>query len=101
MRELAVPAAVPVDPDGVLTDPVFDNARTDPGAVAFSVRRGGDWASVTAGEFADQVRALAKGLIAAGIGAGDRVGLMSKTRYEWTLIDYAIWTAGAVTVPIY
>ncbi len=45
--------------------------------------------------------AVAKGLIAAGVEVGDRVGLISKTRYEWTLIDYAIWFAGAVTVPIY
>ncbi len=101
MRELAVPAVSPVDPNGALTDPVFDNARTDPSAVAFSVRRGGSWESVTATRFADEVRALAKGLIAAGIAPGDRVGLMSKTRYEWTLIDYAIWTAGAVCVPLY
>ncbi len=45
--------------------------------------------------------ALARGLIAAGIAAGDRVALMSRTRYEWTVLDYAIWTAGATTVPIY
>ena len=59
------------------------------------------WSDVTARQFADEVRALAKGLIAAGVQAGDRVGLMSRTTYEWTLIDYAIWTAGAVTVPVY
>ena len=56
---------------------------------------------MTASQFRDEVVALAKGLIAAGIEPGDRVALMSRTRYEWTLIDYAIWTAGAVTVPIY
>ena len=56
---------------------------------------------MTCSEFLAEVQAVAKGLMAAGIGAGDRVGLMSKTRYEWTLIDFAIWTAGAVTVPIY
>ena len=56
---------------------------------------------VTAAEFLDEVRAVAKGLIAAGVEAGDRVALMSKTRYEWTLLDYAIWFAGAVTVPVY
>src|SRR5947207_14468080 len=61
----------------------------------------GGWQDVTARAFRDEVAPLAKGLIAAGIGAGDRVGLMSKTRYEWTLIDYAIWAAGAVTVPVY
>jgi long-chain acyl-CoA synthetase len=56
---------------------------------------------VTAAAFRSEVVALAKGLVAAGIGPGDRVALMSRTRYEWTLIDYAIWAAGAVTVPIY
>jgi long-chain acyl-CoA synthetase len=62
---------------------------------------GGRWDDVTAAEFRDQVAALAKGLIAAGISPGDRVALMSRTRYEWTLVDYAIWTAGAITVPVY
>ena len=56
---------------------------------------------MTASQFQDEVTALAKGLVAAGIEPGDRVALMSHTRYEWTLIDYAIWTAGAVTVPVY
>ena len=56
---------------------------------------------MTAAEFLAEVQGVAKGLMAAGVGAGDRVGLMAKTRYEWTLIDFAIWTAGAVTVPIY
>src|ERR1017187_241867 len=61
----------------------------------------GRWQDVTAREFRDQVTGLAKGLIAAGIEPGDRVALMSRTRYEWTLIDYAIWAAGGVTVPVY
>src|SRR5690606_27828788 len=59
------------------------------------------WTEVTAAQFRDEVVALARGLIASGIGTGDRVGLMSKTRYEWTLFDYAIWAAGAVVLPIY
>ena len=59
------------------------------------------WDDVTAAEFLDEVSGVAKGLIAAGVEAGDRVALISKTRYEWTLVDYAIWFAGAVTVPIY
>ena len=62
---------------------------------------GDRWLDVTCSEFLAEVHGVAKGLMAAGVGAGDRVGLMSKTRYEWTLIDFAIWTAGAVTVPIY
>src|SRR5580704_944839 len=61
----------------------------------------GGWQDVTARAFRDEVLPLAKGLIAAGIQPGDRVALLSRTRYEWTLIDYAIWAAGAVTVPIY
>jgi long-chain acyl-CoA synthetase len=61
----------------------------------------GTWTDVTASQFSGEVVAVAKGLVAAGIEAGDRVALMSHTRYEWTLIDYAIWTAGAVTVPVY
>ena len=56
---------------------------------------------MTAAQFLEQVRAVAKGLVAAGVGEGDRVALISKTRYEWTLLDYAIWCAGAVTVPVY
>ena len=59
------------------------------------------WQDVTAAQFLGEVRAVAKGLVAAGIEAGDRVGLISRTRYEWTLLDYAIWFAGAATVPIY
>ncbi|CAN5631807.1 long-chain fatty acid--CoA ligase [soil metagenome] len=101
VRELAVPAVVTIPNEANLSDPVFDNAASDPGHAAFSVRRDGIWADVTAKDFADDVTALAKGLIAAGIDVGDRVALMSKTRYEWTLVDYAIWTAGAITIPIY
>jgi long-chain acyl-CoA synthetase len=70
----------------------------------FSRRSGGPdspWVDVTAAEFLAEVTAVAKGLVAAGVEVGDRVALISKTRYEWTLLDYAIWFAGAVTVPIY
>src|ERR1700691_1027027 len=61
----------------------------------------GGWADVPARQFGEEVTALAKGLIASGIGAGDRVGVMSRTSYAWTLIDYAIWSVRAVTVPVY
>ncbi|MCP2338475.1 AMP-dependent synthetase/ligase [Actinomadura rupiterrae] len=74
------------------------------GAAAEGVGRpaGADaWAAVTAGEFADEVARLAKGLIAVGVEPGDRIALMSRTRYEWTVLDYAIWAAGGVTVPVY
>jgi long-chain acyl-CoA synthetase len=86
---------------GNLTDDVVANARDHGDEVAFS-RPGADgWDPVTAAAFHDEVKAVAKRLLAAGVEAGDRVALMSKTRYEWTLLDYAIWFAGAVTVPIY
>src|SRR5262245_9425894 len=61
----------------------------------------GQWQDVTAAAFRAEVEALAAGLVAAGLEPGDRVGLMSATRYEWTVIDYAIWTSGGVTVPVY
>jgi long-chain acyl-CoA synthetase len=87
---------------GNLTDDVVRNAGEAPEAAQFSRRDdAGDWQDVTAAEFLAQVSAVAKGLIAAGIDPGDRVAILSATRYEWTLFDYAIWFAGAVGVPIY
>nr|WP_206443643.1 AMP-dependent synthetase/ligase [Nocardioides sp. KC13] len=84
-----------------MTDDVVRNAAEAPDVAVLS-RPGHDgWVDVTAAQFLGEVSAVAKGLIAAGVGAGDRVALLSKTRYEWTLIDYAIWFAGATTVPIY
>ena len=102
MREYSIPAMVDVPAAAGLADVVFTRASKDPHAVV--IRRpaaGGRWEDVTAGQFRDDVTALAKGLVTAGIEPGDRVALMSRTRYEWTLADYAIWTAGAVTVPVY
>ena len=101
MQEFSTPAAVTVDPSAALTDAVDERAASSPGTVLFARRTGEHWTDVTAGEFATQVRAVAAGLVASGVQAGDRVALMSRTRYEWTLCDYAIWAAGAVTVPIY
>ncbi|RLP85548.1 long-chain fatty acid--CoA ligase [Micromonospora sp. BL4] len=102
MREFSVPPIVTVGDAANLTDPVWDNAEVAPDAVQF-VRRtdGTTWTDVTCRQFRDEVVAVARGLIAAGIQPGVRVALMSRTRYEWTLLDYAIWAAGAVTVPIY
>jgi long-chain acyl-CoA synthetase len=82
-------------------DDVFDNALDHPDDVGFSIRREDGWTPVTYAEFASRVTALARGFVAAGISAGDRVALMSRNRFEWALCDYAIWAAGAVTVPIY
>ncbi|MEH0983930.1 AMP-dependent synthetase/ligase [Micromonospora sp. CPCC 205556] len=102
MREFSVPPIVTIGDAANLTDPVWDNAEAAPDAVQF-VRLGGDGArtEVTCRQFRDEVIAVARGLVAAGVSPGDRVGLMSRTRYEWTLLDYAIWAAGGVTVPIY
>ncbi len=102
MREYSIPALVDVPAAASLADIVFTRATQDPHAVVMRRRTGdGQWEDVTAAQFRDEVVPLAKGLVAAGIEPGDRVALMSRTRYEWTLIDYAIWAAGGVTVPIY
>ena len=102
MREYSIPALVDVPAAASLADVVFTRAAQDPHAVVMRRRTGaGRWDDVTAAQFRDEVAPLAKGLVAAGIEPGDRVALMSRTRYEWTLIDYAIWAAGGVTVPIY
>ncbi len=101
MREYSTPLDIEVPDSGNLTDDVVDNALHHPDSISFSRRTPDGWTEVTAGQFLDQVRSVAKGLIAAGVGHGDRVALISKTRYEWTLLDYAIWFAGAVTVPVY
>lgn len=101
MREVSTPEAVDVDSAATMVDAVDRNAEEFPAAVAFLRRDGARWSPVTCREFAEQVHAVAKGLVATGVRPGDRVGLMSRTRYEWTLVDFAIWMAGGVTVPIY
>ena len=101
MLEYAIPALIEIPDDAGLADVVFSRAAANPDEVMLRRRAGDGWHDVTAEQFRGQVSALAKGLIAAGIAAGDRVALMSRTRYEWTLADYAIWAAGAVTVPVY
>ena len=101
MREFSSPLSITVPATGNLTDDVVTNGRDFADTVVFSRRTGDEWSDVTAAEFLDEVQAVAKGLVAAGVEVGDRVALLSKTRYEWTLLDYAIWFAGAVTVPIY
>jgi long-chain acyl-CoA synthetase len=102
VREYAIPALAEIPASASLADVLFRRAQAQPGTVMLRKRASaGSWLDVTAGQFRAQVAALAKGLIAAGIELGDRVALMSRTRYEWTLIDYAIWAAGAVTVPLY
>ena len=101
MLEFGIPALIEVPDDAGLADVVYRRAAADPDEVMLRRRDGGGWRDITAEQFRSQVAGLAKGLIAAGIQPGDRVALMSRTRYEWTLADYAIWSAGAVTVPVY
>ncbi|MET7647141.1 AMP-binding protein [Streptomyces sp. NPDC005426] len=87
---------------GGLADVVFDYAEEDPRRVALGRKDAdGRWRDVTAATFRDEVLALAKGLIAHGVRFGDRVALMSRTRYEWTLFDFALWAVGAQSVPVY
>jgi long-chain acyl-CoA synthetase len=101
VSEYSLPPLVARRATGNLADLVVDNATQAPEAVVFRRKVDGGWQDVTARQFATGVTGLAKGLLASGVGPGDRVGLMARTRYEWTLCDFAIWTAGAVTVPIY
>jgi long-chain acyl-CoA synthetase len=101
VREYTSPPERLPSATGNLTDAVVSNAESDPTGIGFSRRRGDDWQGVSWAEFLADVAAVAKGLIACGIAAGDRVGLISKTRYEWVVLDYAIWFAGGVSVPLY
>ncbi|CAB4694488.1 MAG: AMP-binding protein [Actinobacteria bacterium] len=101
MDQYTVPAIVPPATSGNLSDLVANRALNEPNRVTLSRPLGEGWQSVTAKEFDSEVRAVAKGLIAARIGVGDRIAIMAKTRYEWTVLDFAIWYAGAVSVPIY
>jgi long-chain acyl-CoA synthetase len=95
------PAVVAADPQANAADLLLDRVRETPDRVLFALPEGGGWRDVTAQEFLDQVTALAKGLVAAGIEPGEKIGLICKTRYEWTLIDFAVWFAGAILVPVY
>ena len=101
VREYSAPLDVDVPVTGSLTDDIIANAERHPERVAFSRRDGAGWQHVSTLAFHEQVRRVAKGLIAGGVEAGDRVALLSRTRYEWTLVDYALWYVGAVTVPVY
>ncbi|MFD9724151.1 AMP-dependent synthetase/ligase [Streptomyces sp. NPDC059072] len=102
VREVYVPALAAVPERGSLGDIPFENARQAPGeAVLARKEPDGTWRDVTAAEFAAEVLAVAKGLIAEGLREGDRLAIMARTTYEWTLLDFAGWAAGLVTVPIY
>ena len=101
MREYTSPATLDPVTESNLTDTLVGQAISRPHAVGFSRRVGDRWEDITYRDFLAEATAVAKGLAASGVNEGDRVGLMSRTRYEWTLFDYAIWLAGAVPVPIY
>jgi long-chain acyl-CoA synthetase len=102
VREYSVPATFRVGDEENLLDAVYANADEHGSVVVYRRQHSpGQWSDVTCAQFADEVVAVARGLIAAGVRPGDRVALLSRTRYEWSLIDYAILATGAATVPIY
>ncbi|MFF0452644.1 AMP-dependent synthetase/ligase [Nocardia africana] len=102
MREFEVPATYTIPEDANMSDGAFRHAERTPGLVVFNRPDGkGGWTDVTAAEFAKHVTAVAKGLIASGIELGDRVAILASTRYEWVVLDFAIWAAGGCTVAIF
>jgi long-chain acyl-CoA synthetase len=102
MKTYEVPLVITSSPDTNITDLLVDRVKLDPTLSLMSKQvQPGVWEDVTAGDYLAEVRALAKGFIASGIEVGQRVGIMSHTRYEWALCDFALWFAGAVSVPIY
>ncbi|GHB40568.1 long-chain acyl-CoA synthetase [Streptomyces viridiviolaceus] len=104
MRDLALAPPAAALLTGGLADSVFETATRSPALPVLARRSGPDssvWEEVTAVEFRDQVVDVAKGLIASGISPGERVAILARTRYEWTVLSYALWTVGAEVVPIY
>ena len=101
MTEVSIPPIVPGSAQGSLADYPAHWARTEPERVLVSTPENGGWAPVTAAELHDRMQSLAKGFVAAGIDPGDRVAIMSRTRVEWMLADFALWMVGAVPVPVY
>jgi long-chain acyl-CoA synthetase len=101
MKEFTEASVVDPPKEGSLVDHLTDNAEAYPQSIAIQRKTPSGWSAVTFAQFHEDVRAVAKGIAAAGVQPGDRIGVMSSTRYEWTLVDYAIWYAGAISVPIY
>ncbi|WP_377268499.1 AMP-dependent synthetase/ligase [Peterkaempfera sp. SMS 1(5)a] len=103
MRDFSVPPLVEPPRSGGLADTVYQVAAQEPQRIQLARRAPGaaGWSEVTAAAFRDEVTALAKGLLASGVRFGDRVGIMARTRYEWTQFSYALWSIGAQVVPIY
>ena len=102
VKQFDVPALVKADPEANATDLLVERVKLTPDRPLFALPTSdGGWEDMTAAEFQRKVIALSKGFVAAGIQPGDKIGMMCKTRFEWTLIDFAVWYAGAVLVPIY
>ncbi|OFL78959.1 long-chain fatty acid--CoA ligase [Corynebacterium sp. HMSC072G08] len=101
LQEATTPAPFTIEPGETCLTAMMDTAKARPHGVMFTRPANYEWVNVTAKEFVDEVFEVAKGLIASGVEHGDRVVLLSNTRYEWSLLDFAIWAAGAVSVPIY
>jgi long-chain acyl-CoA synthetase len=101
VREVSVPASFDVEEHDNIVSSVYAHERDDPDLVIFQRLVDGDWKDVTAAQAAEQIRSVALGLIAEGVAPGDRVAVFSATRYEWPIIDFAILSVGALTVPIY
>jgi long-chain acyl-CoA synthetase len=101
MNEISIPPLVPAATAGNLTNLIAERAWFEPERIIMSRPLGEGWQPVTAREVEEEIRAAAKGLIASGVQIGDRVAIMARTRYEWTILDFATWFAGAVVVPIY
>ncbi|GAA5152264.1 AMP-dependent synthetase/ligase [Microbacterium pseudoresistens] len=101
MVQFEVPAVIPADPQANITDLLADRVDKTPNLALFSIPSGDGWSDVTAADFQSAVIALAKGFVAAGIEPGDKVGFLARTTYEWSLVDFALFYAGAVMVPIY
>ncbi|MGQ3385323.1 AMP-dependent synthetase/ligase [Glutamicibacter sp. TV12E] len=102
MREYSSPIRIHTPQQSNITDLLLRHANSAANPALFAKPGdGSSWQDVTASQFAADAKAIAKGFIAHGINPGARIALMAKTRYEWTLVDFAIWFAGCVTVPIY
>ena len=101
MNEISIPPLVPAAIAGNLTNLIAERAWFEPERIMMSRPLGDGWQPVSAREVEEEIRATAKGLIASGVQIGDRVAIMARTRYEWTILDFAIWFAGGVVVPVY
>ncbi|MFS0867722.1 long-chain fatty acid--CoA ligase [Microbacterium sp. 179-B 1A2 NHS] len=96
-----VPAVIPADPTANASDLLVARVKATPSLALFAVPDGGGWRDVTAADFSREVTALAKGFAAAGIEPGDKVAFIARTTYHWSLVDFALFFAGAVMVPVY